>query len=198
MSLTVFISENHQNLNQLSSALELAIKSDIPIDLPRFHCAVPLLLMSSGRGSIDSREGRRWHADLLAKARRVRVGCVDAHNRVESKLWFEKNSCVRLKGNGVKQHTDTRGVLWSDDRYGRWFSRGDKGSLRLQSMLGELQYGRPPADGEFICHICGWCDCIRLEHIRYQSKQEDRADRRHHRQFGRGTIRPALMTLLRG
>jgi hypothetical protein len=163
---------------------------------------VPLLLMSSGGGSINlralSREANLWYADLLAKARGDRVGPAATLKAAERKLWYQKNSCVRLKGNGVKRHTDTRGVMWSDDRHGRWFCRGAKGSLRLQRMLGEFRYDRPPADGELICHICGWCDCIRLEHIRYQSKREDLKDKRHHKRFGRGTIRPELLTLLLG
>ena len=158
--------------------------------------------MSAGDGSIDLRalsaQDRRWYADLRAKARGDRTGPANAHKAGQRKLRYQKNSCVRLKGNRVKRHTDTRGVLWSDDLAGRWFCRGAKGALRLQRVLGELRYGRPPADDELVCHICGWCDCILLEHILYQSKQADTEDKRHHKRFGRGTIRPALLTLLPG
>ena len=157
-------------------------------------------IMNNGGGAIDfsawSGEEKHWYADLVAQADGERCSAAAAPAKLavlNQLLWSE---CVLLEPNGVDRHADTRGILWSDDRTGRWFATVERKIVWLQRKLAALRYGRPPADGELVCHTCGYCYCIRLGHIRYQSLSEDRKDRRHHALKGRGSFRPELLALL--
>ena len=113
--------------------------------------------------------------------------------------------CVLMRG---EDHLDGRfedsaSQLWSHDRHGRWFAKVQRRTVWLQARLAQLRYRRAPrcapkqrapkrALNEVVSHICGNCGCIRLQHIRYQSKSDDARDRAHHRAHGCG-IRPDVL-----
>ena len=135
---------------------------------------------------------RRWYLDMVAQA----DGDFDtadevptALHRYDSLPW---DRCIILAGDGERQIFDTCGALWSTDLHGRWFETRTKPLVWLHVRIGQLGHhghvgGRPA--GLVASHICGHCDCIRAEHIIYQSLAEDRRDRSHHNSHGPGSIR---------
>ena len=132
---------------------------------------------------------RLWFADMVAK---VDGGSASTEQAVailaelKTRPWRD---CLRLEGNGESRHADTRGEQWSDDRKGRWFKTKERKIVWLQHELGWLRYRRARRQGEVTSHLCGFCDCIRLEHLVYQSVRDDRLDRAHHKRFLRGSFR---------
>lgn len=137
-------------------------------------------------------EDQRWFLDLVAQADgkfESTDGLSTALNRYESLPW---DTCIILAGDGEARVSDVNGALWSDDRHGRWFESSSKPLRWLHQRIGQLGSGPqlPVKDGEVASHICGCCNCIRAEHIKYQAVCEDRLDRAHHRRVGRGNIRP--------
>ena len=137
-------------------------------------------------------EERRWYLDLVAQADGdfcTSNEVSTALERYESLPW---DRCIFLAGDGEERVSDLNGALWSDDKHGRWFKSRSKPLVWLHQRIGQLARGgrRPDGDGEVASHICGWCYCIRAEHIIYQSVREDRLDRAHHKAVGRGNIRP--------
>ena len=119
-------------------------------------------------------------------------GSVCTADRVKTVLDQYENldwdKCILLTGDGEARIYDTNGALWSDDRHGRWFETRAKPLVWLHIRIGQLVYG-VRAHGQIVSHICGSCECIRAEHLVYQSVREDRLDRAHHMAVGRGKFR---------
>ena len=144
---------------------------------------------------------RRWYLDLVAQAdsdfcttNEVSTS-LEPLDRYEALPW---DRCILLAGDGEARLWDVNGALWSDDKHGRWFESRSKPLVWLHQRIGQLNRGdqRPGGTGgtgEVASHICGYCCCIRAEHIKYQSVREDRLDRAHHKAAGRGNIRPVHM-----
>ena len=135
---------------------------------------------------------RDWYLNLVAQADGD-FGTVDepstALQRYEA-LPFDR--CIILAGNRQDRVLDTNGALWSDDSNGRWFESRPKPLVWLHQRIGWLARGDEQLveEGWVASHICGFCNCIRAEHIKYQSVREDRLDRAYHKAAGRGNIRP--------
>jgi hypothetical protein len=159
--------------------------------------------MSGANAAIDlsalGAQELRWYIDLIAHARGLNRASVDVPTEVNWYTALDFHQCIILEpevvGFDVSRICDIDGVLWSTDRGGRWYTKVDGKMEWLQRRLGILRYGRPALgrqDDELICHICGCCACIRLEHIRYQTASEDRLDFRFHKE-NRGRIRPQTL-----
>ena len=148
-----------------------------------------------------------WYADIIAhcQGRSRESAAVSTVLELDEKPLDE---CLLMLGDAALDGRleDSASQLWSHDRYGRWFAKVDGKMVWLQAKLGELRYRRAPrraqnfADkdrgfAEVVSHICGNCSCIRLQHIRYQSKSEDCRDRAHHRAHG-GGLRAGTRALL--
>ena len=135
-------------------------------------------------------EDRRWYLDLVAQADGdfcMGDGVTSVLHRYDSLPW---DQCIILKGDGQIRYTDTRDALWSDDQRGRWFETRTKPLRWLHIQIGQLCYGGVRcAKGEVVSHICGNCNCIRADHIVYQSRRADTLDRAHHKRFRPGCIR---------
>ena len=151
---------------------------------------------AAGRRAVSSwaAEDRLWYLDMVAHADGgfcTADTLPTALHRYDSLQW---DQCILLEGDGYKQILDARGALWSDDKLGRWFETRSKPMVRLHQVIGQLCYGgRRAADGDVVSHICGNCNCIRAEHIIYQSKREDLLDKAYHKRFWRGCIRSKHM-----
>ena len=135
---------------------------------------------------------RRWYLDLVAQANgslSTTDGGLTALERYESLPW---DSCILLAGDGERRISDANGSMWSTDRHGRWFMTPSKKMLWLHQRIGQLGNGGswPVGNRVVASHICGYCHCIRAEHIIYQSVAGDRRDRSHHKLHGRGSFRP--------
>ena len=136
-------------------------------------------------------EERDWYLNLVAQADGTfgtvdeLSTCLERHNS----LSFDR--CIFLAGNGHTRVVDINGDLWSDDRRGRWNSSRSKPLQWLHQRIARLARldDQPVGKGEVASHICGYCYCIRAEHIKFQSKSEDILDMRHHNAVGAGSIR---------
>ena len=135
---------------------------------------------------------RHWYADLLLHCSGGSCAANEATavlDRLNLQPWTR---CLRLIGYQSEdcRYVDTAGQAWLDDRKGRWSAQMGEKKAWLHHRIAELQPNRLHADGDVGSHICGFCDCVRLEHIRYQPASEDILDRRHHAAHGQGSIRP--------
>lgn len=134
---------------------------------------------------------QRWYASMMAHAQGSWCAPEEAHDVLEAlnrKPWKE---CVFMKGAHLDgRYEDSNHQLWSDDRFGRWSSKISGKKVYLHHRILELQPNRARRDGDVVSHICGHCDCIRLEHINYQTAAEDILDRRHCTKRQRREIRP--------
>lgn len=100
------------------------------------------------------------------------------------------------------QYIDLAQQKWTADRKGRWSAQIAGKKEYLHHHVLNLQPNRPRlSDDDVVSHICGNCDCVRLEHLRIQSKREDTLDNAHHKRAKRlrergiavCSIRPELM-----
>jgi hypothetical protein len=165
--------------------------------LLRSPFAALLQQMTAGLGWIDfntwTRADAHWYADLVAQSEGSEGCTVDNMESVladvNSRPWTE---CICLAGDMVTWYTDTVGKKWGDDAHRR-YSTTTKPKIMLAHELTLLRYQRVCEPLEKACHICGNCNCIRLEHNRYQSADEDKADRDHHSHCGLCSIRPELL-----
>ena len=156
-------------------------------------------MASMGNETIDytalSAADARWYADILAFAAGEKCSAHDTTTVLARFSDLPWTKCVRLMSDGQSDYFDANGVRWAADTKGRWHRTRGRPLFRLQQRLGHIRYHRytlGPHNDEFVSHICGFKDCLRLEHIKYQSKREDIADKRHHKRFGLGSIRPEL------
>ena len=89
--------------------------------------------------------------------------------------------CIELRGDQSTWLHDALGNKWGDDwRDGRWMRWDGRRKTYLQWFLAYLRYQRLPESGIVVCHSCGCPWCIRLEHIRYDTKDEDQKDKDFH------------------
>ena len=165
------------------------------IDIQR----LPMKIHDACIGDLDvSIEDAAWYAKFVALTDGKRPSSINDPVAVPDIMDDIGNApptqCRRLIGDQHQRHRDSRGELWSDDRHGRWFKSTSKPIRWLQADLAHLRYGHGPQDGEVISHICGFCDCIRLGHIKYQTKSEDKLDRKHHKRCGRGSFRFGVLS----
>ena len=152
-------------------------------------------------------EELQWYADFVAHCNGQDRAATAASplSAVQELDAQPLNECLLMHGldHLDGRFRDSTSQLWSHDQYGRWFTKVDQKMVWLQSKLAELRYRRGPRRAkktrasksdlsECVSHICGNCGCIRLQHIRYQSKSEDALDRAHHSAPGSG-IRPDLL-----
>lgn len=165
--------------------------------------------MSESGGWVDgsewSTEEERWYAALIVQCAHDGDAASQAPSvvlaRLKSQPWTE---CCQLVGNASEDgwYTDSAQQRWTSDRKGRWSAKVAKKKIYLHHRIVQLQPNRPRLSSDVVSHICGNCDCVRLEHIRYQSKREDTLDNAHHKRVKRlaergivvGQIRPQLMS----
>ena len=140
-----------------------------------------------------------WYGDLVAHCGGGSCGSAnDATTALEALNTIPWTQCLRLLGDQSEacKYEDSRQQTWADDRKGRWSAQIDGTKAFLHHQVAELQpqpHSRSRQDGDVVSHICGQCDCIRWEHIRFQPKSDDIKDRRHHLKHGAGRIRPELL-----
>ena len=173
--------------------------------------ALPLTLMIGGDAQLMPAAWEapelQWYADFVAhcQGQSRDPPDVSAVLRLDAAPLDE---CLFMHGTDDLdgRFEDSASLLWSHDRHGRWFAKVERQTVWLQAKLAQLRYRRAPRRAhnqqnferdsiEVVSHICGNCDCIRLQHIRYQSKSEDARDRAHHRAHG-SSIRPDLLAQL--
>ena len=150
--------------------------------------------MSEGRGWIDhaawNAANQRWYADLVANCMNLSCAPDDAAAVLGALNEKPVMNCLFMSGAQLDgRHRDIDDQLWSDDAKGRWSAKIDGKKVYLHHRIVELQPNRTRANGDVVSHLCGHCDCIRLEHIAYQSCADDIRDRRHHLKRKRGEIR---------
>ena len=151
--------------------------------------------MREGGGWIDSSkwsaEEERWYAYLVAQCvggRAADVAPSALLARLNTIPWTE---CCQMVGNASEDgsYTDTAQTRWTDDRKRRWHAKTGAKKEYLHHRIVQLQPNRPRSGTDVVSHICGRCDCVRLEHIRYQSKREDTLDRAYHKRVKRSAER---------
>ena len=137
--------------------------------------------------AVCSAREQRWYNDLIQHAETVSVPTVDDPPTAKP-----VESCLLMRGDATLDGRveDINGDLWSDDLKGRWFATIDRKKVWLHHRLAWIQDQREPRAMEVVSHLCGFCDCVRLQHIRIQPKSEDVLDRIHHRAHGPGHVRP--------
>ena len=146
----------------------------------------------------------QWYADFVVhcSGQRSDAPAVSAVLELDA---LPLEECLFMRGDAELdgRFEDSASQLWSQDRHGRWFAKINRRMVWLQCKLAQLRYRRAPRRvpkqrgpkrviNEVVSHICGNCNCIRLQHIRYQSKSDDARDRAHHRAHGCG-IRPDVL-----
>lgn len=136
-------------------------------------------------------EQQRWYASLVAQCHEV-DNTADVPTVLAAASAEPMTECLVMVGDA---HLDGRvedcdGQLWSDDMNGRWFATVERKKVWLQLELVRIAYGRLPRKDERTSHLCGRCGCIRVQHLRIQSRSEDASDRWYHRAHGPGKIRP--------
>lgn len=136
-------------------------------------------------------EKRDWYLNLVAQADDSFGTVDDVSTCLERYNSLSFDRCIFLAGNGQRRVVDINGALWSDDRRGRWNLSRSKPLEWLHQHIARLARldNHPVGKGEVASHICGFCNCIRAEHIKFQSKSEDILDMRHHEAVGAGSIR---------
>lgn len=134
---------------------------------------------------------KRWYAALVANAQDSCCAPDEAHDvltALNRRPWKE---CLFMKGDQLDgRYEDINQKLWSDDRFGRWSSKMSGKKLYLHHQIAAIQPNRARRQGDVVSHVCGHCNCIRLEHIRYQTPAEDILDRRHCSKRQKREIRP--------
>ena len=136
-------------------------------------------------------EQQRWYASLVAHCNGF-SSMSDDPKTVLSEVGAKPFSeCLHMVGDADLEGRveDSDGRLWSTDQNGRWFATVDRKVVWLQRELVRIGYGHLPRGGDVVSHICGNCDCMRVQHLRVQSRSEDARDRVHHRAQGAGQIR---------
>ena len=138
-----------------------------------------------------------WYAHLVAHVQQQEFtadAATDVLDQLNARPWTE---CLRLIGDQTEAciYTDTVQQKWYDDRKGRWSAKVSGDKVFLHHRVVQLQPNRTRLAGDKVSHICGHCDCIRLEHIRYQTAAEDILDRRYHQGGRKGEIRPQTCPL---
>ena len=132
-----------------------------------------------------------WYADLVAHAQGQWCAPSEGHDVLKALNQRPWKDCLLMKGAHLDgRYEDTNHQLWSDDRKGRWSSKVAGQKVYLHHRIAQLQPSRARRDGDVVSHVCGNCECIRLEHIRYQTPAEDILDRRHCSKRQRREIRP--------
>ena len=145
---------------------------------------------------------QRWYAAFVLQCSAISSDEMDAQIDVPAVLAAlaikPVDECLLMVGDAHLdgRYEDTDRQMWSDDQHGRWFKTVGRKVVWLHRVLARQIYGRGPTDGEVTSHICGNCGCLRLQHIRYQSKQDDVRDKHHHRKHGTSTIRPDSLAVL--
>ena len=133
----------------------------------------------------------RWYAELVAHAQGSWCAPEDAPAVLEALNRRPWKECLHMYGNHSDgRHEDSDGNWWGDDRFGRWSSKIAGKKVYLHHRIARLQPNRALCNGDRVSHICSSCDCIRLEHIRYQTPDEDIRDRRHCSKRQKREIRP--------
>ena len=177
----------------LSPPIAIAARSGPSPSRQHASSSVPLLILMIGGDaqlmpSAWKAADLLWYADFVAHSTN-KSRDAPAEDRVSAVLQLDAqplDQCLLMRGLDALdgRYEDSASQLWSHDRYGRWFAKKASKTVWLQAKVAGLRYGRGPRRGlkqhgpkrssnEFISHICGNCNCIRLQHIRYQSKSED-------------------------
>ena len=142
---------------------------------------------------------QRWYADLVVqctapKQSRAAIDVPRVLGQLES---MPLDECVLMRGNATLQGRckDSADLLWSHDRYGRWFAKSNGKTVWLGRKLARLRHGRARVPSELkASHLCGHKGCVRWQHVRFQSKCEDVLDREHH-ELHPGVLRPEMRAL---
>lgn len=143
---------------------------------------------------------QRWYAEMVVQC----MGTGESHDAIDVPTVLAQvaampvDECLHMCGDAGldNRFEDSAHTLWSHDRHGRWFANLNGQKQWLGPKLAALCYGPVHVPSELkASHICGHCDCIRWQHIRFQSRREDVLDREHH-QLNGNVIRPELRALL--
>ena len=148
-------------------------------------------------------EDQRWYADFVVHCMAPKKGraAVDVPTAVHNVDAMPLDECVHMRGKATLdgRFEDSAGVLWSHDRFGRWFAKIDGEKVWLGRKLAGLRRGLPQGRGHVdssltASHNCGNCGCIRWQHNRFQTRSEDVLDREHHQRHG-NVLRPEIRAL---
>lgn len=148
-------------------------------------------------------EDQRWYADLVVQcmAPKQSRAAINVPAVVDRLAAMPLDQCVHMRGKRTLEGRleDSHHVMWSHDRHGRWFAKIDGQTVWLGRKLARLRHGRAPVPSDLkaslASHNCGHKDCVRWQHIRFQSRSEDVLDREHH-ELHPGVLRPELRALL--
>lgn len=139
-----------------------------------------------------SAQQQRWYASLVAHCQDGFDSSHDVPTVLAALSAKPSSECLQMAGDasldGRVEDCDQQ--LWSSDLNGRWFKTVDRKVVWLHRELVRMLHGRLPLGGEVASHLCGFCGCIRVQHLRIQSRREDSLDRSYHRAHGRGRLRP--------
>lgn len=137
-----------------------------------------------------SSEQQRWYASMLAHCYAF-PDPTDVHSVLAAVSAKPSSECFNMVGDASLEGRveDCDGRLWSDDQKGRWFATVDRKVLWLQLHLIRIACGQVPRGGDVVSHLCGNCGCMRVQHLRVQSRAQDARDREHHRARGAGVFR---------
>ena len=144
-------------------------------------------------------EDQRWYAELVVwcQAPKQSRAAINVPAVLDQLAAMPLDECLHMRGKAALagRFKDSDHLLWSHDRHGRWFTKVNGKMLWLGRKLARLRHGREPDPSTNKgSHNCGNCDCIRWQHIRFQSRSEDVRDREHH-QLHPGVLRPEIRAL---
>ena len=133
---------------------------------------------------------KHWYADLVAHCQGSWCAPEEAHAVLAALNQRPREECLLMTRMDVDgRYEDTAGQVWADDAKGRWSSQISGKKVFLHHVIAELQPTCSRGEGDVGSHLCGFCNCVRLEHIGFQPKGEDIRDMRHHGKRKRGEIR---------
>ena len=190
------------NSSQQKATVE---RNHAPMAAPqRLSSSPPRCLMSGGDGGCGpatwTADEQRWYAELVVQcmAPKQSRAAINVPTVVGQLGAMPLDECIHMRGNATLdgRFKDSADVMWSHDRYGRWFAKVNGQTVWLGCKIARLRYGRAhvPCDLK-ASHNCGHKDCVRWQHIRFQTKREDVLDREHHELYP-GVLRLELRALL--
>ena len=152
-------------------------------------------------------EDQRWYADLVVQCMQPKLSraTINVPTVLGQLAAMPLDECLHMRGKRTLDGRlrDIDDLLWSPGGSGRWFANFNGQKVWLGRKIAGLRRGLRHGDvqGQHVTstlqgsHNCGNCDCIRWQHIRFQSKSEDVLDRQHHQRTKMRQLRPELRSV---
>lgn len=139
---------------------------------------------------------KHWYADLVAHCQGSWCAPEEADTVLEALNQRPWQECLHMAGGQLDgRYEDIREDRWAADSKGRWSAQISGKKVFLHHAIAQLQSDGMRHKGDVGSHLCGFCDCVRLEHIKFQPRAEDIRDEWHHSRGMRGEIRSDSRTL---